>query len=180
MMFRTYTEGDPREFMYFNGEYYINGSEIVLSDEYIATHTFYGKPLWKYAKFDHKTFYNNQTAFFFCASRNDWLSFNGMGLDPNTRYDYAPYFVVTVSELSSAIKEFSKPIKLSQEETEARNKAIEELITNPKSDFDYPELIIGWILYIAALVGFLIFKEFYILWAAATFIFFKYRKGIVG
>lgn len=175
----TYTEKDPREFMYFNGEYYINGSEIVLSDEYLETHTFYGKPLWKYARFHHVVHYNNHVGYYFQACQNDWHAFYRMGIDVNTRFDYAPYFVITIAELPSAIKEFSKPIKLSREETEERNQAIEALITNPKNDFDYPELIIGWIVYIVALLATLIFKDFYLLWAVITFIFYKYRKGIV-
>jgi hypothetical protein len=175
----TYTEKDPREFMYVKGECYINGSEVILSDEYIKTHTFNGLPLWKYAKFTRRTFYNNQTAFFFSISKYDWTDFVVMGLDPRTRFNYAPYFVVVISELDGAIKEFTNPIKLSKEETEARRKAVEDMISHPKSDFDYPELIAAWLVYIGVLLATLMFRDFYLLWAIETVIFCKYRNGVI-
>ena len=179
MMVHTYTLGDPREFMYFKGEYYINGSEVVLSDDYIATHTFNDKPLWKYARFCGKVTYNNRAAYYFQASQNDWHSFYRMGLDTNSRFDYAPYFVITVFELDGAIKEFSKPIKLSKEEIVERENVIEEFIKNPPKDSDYPELIVGWIVYIIVMAGSLIFNDFYLLWPIITFLFYKYRKGVI-
>ena len=185
MMFHTYTEGDPREFMYYKGEWYINGTEIILTDDYINKHTFNGLKLWKHARFNHKTMYNNQTAYFFCRSKYSYCDLLGMGYrDVKERNaclrDYAPYFVITSSELESAIESFSHPIKMSKEETEQRQKAIEYMIEHPKSDWDYPELRVLWVLYIAAMFGSLIFNQFYILWIVVSCIFFTYRGRIVN
>lgn len=174
MMFNTNVNGDPRSFMYYNGDYYVDGTEITLTDNYMKKHKFYGKKLWKYAKFHHQTIYNNQVSYFFCATRIDWLSLNGMGLDVRVANDYAPYFVVTAMELNEAIDDIIKPIKLSQQETDVINEAL----TKPKSDFDNNGLIVLWLVYIAVMVGSLMFKQFYIIWAIASFLFFKYRKEL--
>ena len=103
-----------------------------------------------------------------------------MGIDYSTCRDYSPYFVVTAWELKSMIQEFTKPIKLSDVQKEAMNQAIMDMIEHPKKDWDYPELIIGWIVYIAAMVGSLIFNEFYIPWIISTCVFYVYRKGVLN
>lgn len=176
MLFNTSTNGDPRSFFYYKGDYYINGTEIILKDEYINSHQWNGKKLWKYARYDHQTIYNGRVAYFFCRSRSDWLSLNGMGLDVKAKNDYAPYFVVDALDIEDAIEEFTKPIKLERSETEA----ILEAITKPKSDFDNPALLVLWIIYLAVMVGSLIFKQFYIIWAVASFLFLKYRKEMLN
>ena len=171
MLFNTSTTGDPRSFFYYNGDYYINGTEIILKDEYINTHQWNGKKLWKYARYDHQTVYNGTVSYFFCAgSRFDWYSIEKIG------DNYAPYFVVSALELENAIEEFTHPIKLPREQTEA----IMEAITNQKSDFNNSTLLILWIVYIAVMVGSLIFKQFYLIWAVASFLFFKYRKEMLS
>lgn len=176
MLFNTNTSGDPRSFFYYKGDYYINGTEIILTDEYINNHQWNGKKLWKYAKYDHQVSYNGRVAYFFCRSRCDWLSLNGVGLDTKTRNDYAPYFVIDALDIEGAIQEFVHAIKLEQEETEA----IMEAITKPKSDFDNSALMVLWLIYIAVMVGSLIFKQFYIIWAIASLLFFKYRKEMLN
>ena len=174
MLFNNSTNGDPRSFFYYRGDFYINGTEITLKPEYINTHRWNGKKLWKYARYDHQTTYNGQISYFFCASKFDWLSLNGMGLDMTVRDDYAPYFVVSALELENAIAEITKPIKLKREETEA----ILDNIVKPKSDLEEPGLVVLWLVYIAVLIGSLIFKQFYLIWAIATIFFIKYRGEI--
>ena len=177
-MFHIYNPGEPKAFLPYNGEIYINGTEIILSDEYIKTHTYQGKKLWKYAKFGHVTTYYGQTAYFFWSSRHNPLTCNMLGLDVNTLYDYACFFIVPVSELYDAVGEITRGFKLSKEETEMVYKAYEEMIS--KKDWDYPEMILAWIVYIVVLVGSLIFREYYLLWPIITYIFLKYRKGIMS
>lgn len=172
MLFKSNVNGDPRSFFYYKGDFYINDTEITLKDEYIKTHRFYDKKLWKYARYDHQTVYNGCISYFFCASKFDWLSFDCMGLDIREKANYAPYFVVPALELENAIDEITKPIKLEREKTEAVLNAIVE----PKSDFDVPGLLGLWVVYIAVLIGSLIFNQFYIIWAIATFLFLKLRK----
>jgi hypothetical protein len=176
MLFNTSTTGDPRSFFYYNGDYYINGTEIVLKDDYINNHQWNGKKLWKYARYDHKTIYNGRIAYFFCRSRADWLSLNEMGLDARVTNEYAPYFVVEALFIDSLIEDISKPIKLQREETEA----IMNAIVQPKSDFDNTGLMVLWIVYISVMIGSLIFNQFYIIWMVASFVFFKLRKEMLN
>lgn len=174
MLFNNTTNGDPRSFFYYKGDFYIDGTEITLKDEYINSHMWNGKKLWKYARYDHQATYNGRIAYFFCRSKSDWLSLNAMGLDARAKNDYAAWFLVDAADLENAIEEITHPIKLEREETEA----VLDAIATPKSDFDNPSLIILWLIYIIVMVGSLIFKQFYILWAIATIIFIKYRNDI--
>lgn len=178
MLFNTYANGDPRSFMYYKGDYYINKTEIVLTDEYVNNHKFNGKRLWKYARFDHQITYGNQIAYFFCITNIDWLSLYKMGLEASAADDYAPYFVITALELDGAIQEVTRAIKLPQEDTDAINDTLMEMIEHPKSDWNYPKLRLFWIVYIGAMIGSLIFNEFYIIWIVITAIFFNFRKGV--
>ena len=175
MMFNTNVNGDPRSFMYYRGDYYINGTEIALTEQYMNSHKFYDKKLWKYAKFHHQTTYNNQLAYFFCATKLDWLSLNEIGLDIREADNYAPYFVVTSMELENAIEVVTKSIKLERKEVDMINEALAE----PKYDIDNNCLVALWVVYIVVMIGSLIFRQFYILWAIASFLFFKYRKEML-
>ncbi len=173
--------GDWSEVLYYDGEYYSNGTEIMLTDEYINTHTYNGKKIWKYAYFNNKVVFPDGTvAYSFHASRTSWLDYRMMGIDYNTCRDYAPYFNIYPFQLSGAIQEFTKPITLTESQKEAVNQAIMDMIEHPKTDWDYPELVIGWIVYIIAMIGSLIFTEFYIPWLIATYIFYQYRKSILN
>ena len=174
MQFNNSTNGDPRSFFYYKNDFYINRTEIALKTEYINTHLWNGKKLWKYARYDHQVSYNGQISYFFCASKFDWPSLNSMGLERTARDDYAPYFLIPAVELENAIEEIIKPIKLERKETDA----ILENITKPKNDLEEPGLIVLWLIYIAVLVGSLIFKQFYIIWLIATMLFVKWRKEI--
>lgn len=179
MFFDKTTSSDPRSFMYYQGEYYINGTEIILTDEYINAHSFNGKKIWKYARFDHQTSFNGFVAYFFCASRLNWLTFNEMGLDQKTRRDYAPYFIIESTKLENVVGEIVRPIQLIKEENEALQKGILDMVEHPKTDKDYPGLIILWIVYIIAMIASLIFKQFYLLWIIETLVFFALRKDIL-
>ena len=176
MLFNTNAVGDPRSFFYYKGDYYINGTEIILTDEYINKHQWNGKKLWKYARYDHQVNYNGRISYFFCRNRCDWLSLNKMGLDANAINDYAPYFIIEALDIESAIKEFIRPIKLAHEETEV----IKETIVTPTSDLDDTGVMILWIVYIAVMIGSLIFRQFYLIWIVASVLFFKWRKEMLN
>lgn len=176
MVFNTYTNGDPRSFFYYKGDYYINGTEIILTDEYVNSHTWNGRKIWKYARYDHQVVYGGCVAYFFCISNADWLALNKMGLGPNAADDYASFFVIQALDIERAIQEFTKPIKLRREQTEA----IKEAIATPKSDFDNAGLVLLWVIYIAVMIVSLIFKQFYLIWFAVSIIFFKLRKEMLS
>lgn len=172
MIQNKYTIGDPRSFFYYKGDFYINGTEIVLKDEYIKDHKWNGRKLWKYARYDHQTKYNGRISYFFTSHKLDWLSLNSMGIDTRSQNDYAAYFVVDALELENAIEEITKPIKFNRQETE---KILEEIV-KPKHFFDSPENVISWLVYIGVLIGSLIFKEFYIIWVIVTVVFLKFKN----
>jgi hypothetical protein len=170
---------DPRSFMFYKGEYYINGTEIVLSDEYINNKNFNGKKLWRYARFDHQTQYNGINAYFFCVIKFDTLSFREMNIDINTKKEYAMYFIIESYNVESAIKRILKPIKLANNDDKKIQEYIIDSIERPKTDWDYPELRIGWLIYIIVMITSLIFNQFYILWLIVSYIFFVWRKDIL-
>lgn len=179
MLFNNNVNGDPRSFMYYKGEYYINGTEVILSDDYIHHNLFDGKKIWKYARFAHQTTYNGRNAYFFCANKMDWLSLHEMGLDANVKKDYAGYFIIESYKIENIISEITKPIKLPQREHEIVDEYISNIIEHPKTDWDFPELRVAWIIYIALMAASLIFNQFYILWIIITYFFFKWRKDII-
>lgn len=172
--------GDFAEIMCYNGEYYSNGTEVMVSDEYINTHTYNGKKIWKYAWFGNNTIHNGQRAYVFYRSKCSCVDFYKMNIDYSTQGDYAPFFVVYAYELASFIEKFTKPFKMSDEQKTAREQAILYMLEHPKRDWDYPELLLGWIIYTGVLIGSLMFKEFYIPWLIATYVFYEYRKGILS
>ena len=150
----------------------------MLSDEYIKKQERNGKKIWKYARFGQKVNRDGVIGYVFYKHKSDWLSLRQMGLGSNAADEYSAYFVIDAWELDGAIEEITHPFILSQEKTEAINKAISDMVEHPKHDWDDSGLLILWFLYIAALIGSLIFKDFYILWAVATFVFVKIRKDM--
>lgn len=179
MLFNNNTNCDPRSFMYYKGEYYINGTEITLTDDYIKNNLFNEKKLWKYARFDHQTQHNGYNAYFFCAIKLDCLSLHEMNIDVNARKDYASYFIIEAYKIESVINKITKPIKLTKEENEKIQECIIDLIEHPKTDLDYPKLLAAWIIYIIIMIASLIFNQFYIIWFVASYIFFMWRKDIL-
>ena len=175
MVFNTYTNGDPRSFFYYNGDYYINGTEIILSDEYISRQRSNGIKLWKYAKYHHQVECNNKISYFFCRSRCDWIVLYNMGLEQKDVDECRPYFLIDAVDIEIAIKEFVRPIKLCKDDTNA----ILGYISRPKREFDDTRVVLLWIAYLFAMFCSLIFKKFYILWVAISILFFKLRKEML-
>lgn len=169
------TLGSPVSLFYYKEDYYYNKTEIVLADTYIKSHKFNGKPLWKYAKFDHKIMSNGKVLYFFCRCKDDWLTLRDMGIDAKTMDEYATFFTIDAFELENAIQEILKPIKMEKEKVDK----VKEAMITPKHDWDYPTLMFWWVIYIIAMIASLIFRQFYIIWGVASYLFFKYRKEIL-
>ena len=180
MLFNTNANGYFNSFFYYKGDIYIDGTEIALKDEYIKTHQWDGKKLWKYAKYDHQCNYQGRNSYWFCISGTDYFKCKAMGLgDLSEREIYknhAAYFVIPALELDRAIEGIPKPIKLERAETEA----VKEAIVQPKSEFDNSQVVLLWIVYIIAMIGSLIFKQFYLVWMIITFVFLKLRKEMLN
>lgn len=179
--------GSHKEYMYYNGKTYLNGTKFTLNDSYIENWTYQGKKIWKYAYFSGT--FNNQNGLHYYFVRDkftidDVKKFTG--LKPGTKefrefqMSYSPVVVVRPWELSLVIEEITQPRMLSEAEEKARMDAIMQFVEHPNNDWDHPEMRIAWVVYIVAMIGSLIFTQFYILWAIATWVFYKYRKGIMG
>lgn len=176
MLFNTAQGNDPRSFFYYNGDYYINGTEIILTDRYVDQNQFNGKKLWKYARYDHQTVCNGKISYFFCITKCDWFSLNEMGIDAKVKNDYAPYFTIEANNLPYAIDQITKPIKLERAETDMIMAAIVE----QKHDWDNAGLMLLWLVYIIAMVSSLIFRQFYLIWIVITCVFYVIRKGMLS
>ena len=128
---------DPRSFFYYKGDYYINGTEVTLSDNYINIHKrkWSGENLWKYARYDRQVVYNGRIAYFFCISKYDWSFVRSLGVHPSVINEYEQFFLIYAIDIDSAIETITKPLKLRREQTDAIMKAI----VTPKRDLDSPQ-----------------------------------------
>ena len=86
--------------------------------------------------------------------------------------NYAPYFTIEAYKIDSLIEEIIRPIEFTN--TELLN------FNLPKKDYEVNEMIALWIIYIAIMIGSLIFNQFYIIWIVVTFLFFKLRNEILN
>ena len=164
-----------RNRFYYKGDFYLRGTKVTLSDDWINSHQFQGKKPWKYMSFDSKIVDGGIVYFFFYSDKTDWMSLEKMGLELKDKNNYALYFSIKALDIEKAIEEITKPIKLDREETEA----IKQSLTEPQHDWDNNALVIAWIIYIAAMIGSLIFRQFYILWIIISIIFSQVRKDML-
>ena len=176
---------EPVSYMYYNGDLYLNGTEMILKDEYINTHTYNGKKIWKYYAFDHKARSNNQNTYFLCRRRYSFCDLIAMGIRDQDKInsitrDYAPYITIPCHELHDAIEGFTNPIKVERKKAEDMMGTVVENALHPKSDFEIPGMMALWAIYIVVMVASLIFRQFYLLWIIATILFAYLRKGVRG
>ena len=147
------------KYFYYKGKSYTTNTVIKLTQQYRDTHTDRGLQIWKYARFYHKNLARNEYCFN-CAS----------GYYPNVKHEdinrssYCGYFNIKAEELEGAIEEIIQPVP------------IELVPIVPKKDWEVKSMGMLWLIYIAVLFFSLIFREFYIIWIVATYVFFKIRK----
>lgn len=177
---------NPMAYMTYKGEIYSTGTEVLLSNEYINTHTFDDKKIWKYATFSHSTTYYGRFGYVFKARKYFSLDLMVLGVPPSERLkvmsEIAPNFVIYPEDLSMAIEEITIAVKF----TKATEKRIEESVDkivdevlHPKPDWEHPGLLGLWIGYLALMFGSLIFRQWYLIWPVITFIFIKWRSNIL-
>lgn len=177
---------EPVSYMYYDGDLYMNPTGIILKDDYINTHTFHGKKPWKYYWFSHKLVNNNnQNAYFFSIHKCSFCDLLAMGYrDVEERNEImkntAPYIIIPCHEIHNAIEGFTNPIKVDRKEADILMSAAVENALHPKSDFEVPGMMGLWAVYILAMIGSLIFRQFYLLWIVETLLFVYLRKGVRG
>lgn len=146
------------QFFTYKDKIYTRDTEIKVSQSYINLHSEKNKPIWPYARFLRKYIKDNILYYEFTTCQLDlfgeWSKCIGT-------------FAIKSSELNFAIEEIILPIEVENVQT---------ALPTSKKDWEDNDMMWAWIIYIAVMVGSLIFKQFYIIWAIATIIFFNYRR----
>lgn len=153
MMYLTSDEN----FQYFcyNNHAYKTGTIVELDKKYIDKYYFDEKLMWKYAQFSHRIASNRTSKYFFWAHK----------APPNDgSFKYICFFTIDEQDLEDAIKEIVNPIHI---------KLVQKV---KKKDSESQEVMIGWIIYIFALMFSFIFKQWYIVWLCGSVYFFLWRK----
>lgn len=159
------------EFFVYKGMAYGPKTVVTFKDSWLKTvqynnkiNSYTKKPIWKEAYFCNRArIINGEVTYMF--------SYNITNMDKRNynQHIYEPWFVIPQSELEKAI-----------EFVISRNcvpvKDIE--IPKPKSDWEIEGMGALWLIYITILIGSLIFKDFIGIWAIATYVFYKIRKGL--
>lgn len=157
----------------YKEKYYNNGTIVKLKDDYIKNNTYDGKKIYKYMRFmSREVFCEKATCEFLMSpitefknivKEFEWLQKN--------EEKYSREWKIDASLLNNVIDRIIEP--------EICNNPLKEYgWVRPETDWDHPELRFAWVVYIAVLIGSLIFKQFYLIWIVSSFIFNRYRNGI--
>ena len=164
MICSTYDE----RFRYFiyNNQYYGTGTKLAFNDALIKKMAQRGLKVWKYAQFNRRVNQNGKDTFLFVRWRTEdsFCRSNNISLqEPRTCEGYV---VLTYDDIVSGIEDIIEPV------------IVAPPVIQKKYDWDYPELMVGWIVYIISMIGCLIFNDVGIFWTFASIIFFSWRKGV--
>lgn len=168
-------------YFYYKGDYYGNATKIAIKKEFIDKQTPHGiaKKFWSEYVFagqqGDKYFFNP------LGCRYPDLTCKGFSKEEARRIQNECSACIALSgfELEIYVGEILTPEKkMTGFSKEQVDKAIEDIIEHPKHDWDYPEHLFLWIVYILLMIGSLIFKQFYLLWFAFTIGFLCIRKNI--
>lgn len=145
-------------------------TRVALSPDYIATHADNGQKINRYAWFSHKFWDQNGSCFYVF-----YLDRVGQSHIANK---YAPVVKILSYDIETAISEIIQGIE-QPEDFQIRFKGLHEDLT-PVKDTEVPELMIAWVMFIAFLLFTLVFKQFYLIWPIAGFIFDKIRRDLLN
>lgn len=116
-------------------------------------------PIWHHAKFRKKTCIDNRIHYSFSIA-NHYLTPRNI--------NYKGFYFVSAKELNDFIEEVeTPPIDMEKHEV---------FIPAMRKDWEVKGLMFAWVVYIAAMIGCLIFKDFWIFWIIISIIFNEYRK----
>ena len=166
----------PGAGFYYKGDIYIKGTIIKLKDEYIKKRAVQGEKIWKYAKY---MWMGDPGRFVFNYCKMDYnYDLPKMGYtDPEERRripkEHVPIFGISGWEMEEAIEEIVRRETLPREITEI----IMENIADPKT-YETKGSGILCAIYVAVMIGSLIFNQFYIVWIVATILFLLIKKGM--
>lgn len=150
-------------YFFYNKQSYTSGTVVKISKDYQDTHTFNEKPIWKYACFSHRFIKDYKEYYSFVFYDAVYFELSGSEYSK-----YCGIFTITSEDLENAIEGIIKPIP------------VELIPVIPKKDWEVDEMWGLWLIYVAVLLFSLIFREFYLIWVAASFIFFNTRKELLN
>ena len=168
-------------YFYYKGEYYGQSTKFARKKEFVGKPTPHriSKKFWS----EYSFAWQSGDRYFFnpVGCRFLDLTCKGYSREQATQIENECSAAIALNsyELEIYIGEILTPEK---KMTGFLRKQIDDAITNiiehPKRDWDYPELLFLWILYIVLMIGSLIFKQFYLLWIVLTLGFYYIRKNI--
>lgn len=148
------------DFFQYNGKLYGEKAIVKVSQSYIDKHSTEKEQIWCYARFENKTRIDNEIHYFFNIT--NW------GFAPK-KINYKALLFINAKELNEFIEEIeTPPIDMEKHEV---------FIPAMRKDWEVKGLMFAWVVYIAAMIGCLIFKDFWIFWIIISIIFDQYRKG---
>ena len=153
----------------YKQQFYMHKTRVVLSPDYIGTHANNGKKINRYAWFSHKFWNNGECLYVFYLDRKS------QNRDANK---YSPCVKINSNDIDIAISEIVYPI-VKPDDVNIRFKGLHEDLT-PIKDWEVPELMIAWVVFIAFLLFTLMFKQFYLIWPIAGFVFDKIRGDMLN
>lgn len=147
---------DYYKYFRFMNDTYTEGTIVKFKNNFCNTHTYKNKPIWPYARFSHKVIHDNIL----------YYIFNICNLGPGWNR-YAGYCLLTEMQLEYAIEEIIESVPI--------------LIVDKEYYKDWEVEGMGWLwlIYIVVLFFSMIFKEFYLIWMVASYIFFTTRKKML-
>lgn len=169
-------------YFYYKGEYYGNGAKFATKEEFVGKATPRGiaKKFWKEYVFAGQ----HGDKYFFNPLNCSYVDFKMAGYTSEEarkmQEEYSACIALTTLELDIYVGEILTPNnKMSGFLKEQVEKSVMDMIEHPKRDWDYPELLVAWIVYIILMVASLIFTEFYIPWIILSVGFYYVRSNII-
>ena len=154
-----------RHFVY-KGQFYNSDTIVKLSPEYIASHRasgvgieWDGRPIYKYAIFLNRVPRQDYNATYIFA-----LYDNRECTHCDLRKTYAPKFILAQNELEYAIEQIVYPVEFHE----------------TRVSIDTSGMWKAWLIYGAVFAASFVFQQWYLIAGAATYIFFAYRKKMLG
>lgn len=151
----------PDELLEINGNFYDKGTVIKFKKSFTDTYLSRGLKIWPYAGFSRIVLDKN--------GKKIQYTFSPYKCPSKISNEYSGWIDLNVNEFNNDIVEevYRKPIS-----------ANSVRVPQPKSDFEIPGMLTLWAIYIIVMVASMIFRDFIIIWAFASYGFFKLRKEL--
>jgi hypothetical protein len=157
-----YDYGNAPQYFIYDNKVYTHNTEIQIKQSYRDTNLFDGYKIWSSYKFQYR-YMQGSVVYLTFAICNKPLSVK------DTTF-YAITLIVSERDLPNVIESITKPLEV----TDAVIVPYE-----PKKDWEVDGMGTIWCVYLLALFGSLLFKQWYLGWMFATIIFIAKRKEML-